>query len=104
MHVSSWISGSGGRNKPVRGYVSIVRLLPPHVPIMKWIIMKLTNICWNETASQIKLVFILSDVNECADATHECSENAVCINTFGSYVCRCKDGYRGNGRTCYGKT
>ena len=38
------------------------------------------------------------DVNECAsNATHNCSEsnNEVCQDTDGSYVCVCKAGFHG---------
>ena len=31
-----------------------------------------------------------TDVNECADGTSNCSADAVCINTKGSYRCKCK--------------
>ena len=34
---------------------------------------------------------ILSDINECSDGTHNCEQ--VCDNTYGSYNCRCLDGY-----------
>ena len=45
-----------------------------------------------------------TDVNECADGTSNCSADAVCINTKGSYRCKCKTGSTGDGRTCKGKT
>ncbi|XP_066025921.1 uncharacterized protein [Pocillopora verrucosa] len=40
------------------------------------------------------------DIDECALRTQDCSENAVCNNTNGSYNCSCKPGYSGDGRTC----
>ncbi|RMX47721.1 hypothetical protein pdam_00012358, partial [Pocillopora damicornis] len=40
------------------------------------------------------------DIDECAAGTQDCSKNAVCNNTKGSYNCSCKPGYSGNGRTC----
>ncbi|ATB49180.1 EGF domain-containing protein [Corallococcus macrosporus DSM 14697] len=43
---------------------------------------------------------ICQDVNECANGTAQCSVNAVCTNTPGSYVCTCRPGYSGNGFTC----
>lgn len=46
---------------------------------------------------------IFTDVNECNRTDHGCSNNADCINFHGGYFCRCKNGYRGNGRTCVGE-
>lgn len=40
------------------------------------------------------------DVNECATATHDCNANANCTNTVGSFECKCKSGFTGNGRQC----
>ncbi|XP_027055606.1 protein crumbs-like [Pocillopora damicornis] len=42
------------------------------------------------------------DVDECAEGSHECSVDAVCNNTKGSYKCTCKPGYHGDGLTCEG--
>ena len=46
--------------------------------------------------------FIL-DLDECTTHTHNCDVNADCINTVGSYSCKCNAGYTGDGRTCSGK-
>lgn len=48
-------------------------------------------------------LFTFSDVNECAVNTHTCSLYANCLNTQGSFKCRCKQGYKGNGLQCSGK-
>ncbi|CAH3162943.1 unnamed protein product [Porites lobata] len=40
------------------------------------------------------------DIDECAANTHSCHMNALCINTWGSYLCACKTGYSGNGKSC----
>ena len=49
-------------------------------------------------------LYLFADVNECGNPeTNDCSDNAVCSNTEGSYVCRCLDGYKGNGKNCSGK-
>ncbi|XP_041977639.1 multiple epidermal growth factor-like domains protein 8 isoform X2 [Aricia agestis] len=46
------------------------------------------------------------DVDECGLGLHDCHEHAICNNTHGSYTCKCKQGYIGDGkkicmRTCY---
>ena len=47
--------------------------------------------------------YLLSDDNECESGGHDCDENALCINTEGSYKCDCNEGYNGNGFRCNGK-
>ena len=45
------------------------------------------------------------DVDECAmTSTNDCSANAECENTAGSFECICKFGYNGDGKTCTGIT
>ena len=41
------------------------------------------------------------DINECLLRKTKCSPNAQCINTQGSYSCKCQDGYEGDGEKCY---
>lgn len=44
---------------------------------------------------------LCSDVDECEDAgANNCSSNAVCNNTEGSYFCTCQEGFYGNGYLC----
>ncbi|WP_426748574.1 EGF domain-containing protein [Myxococcus faecalis] len=43
---------------------------------------------------------VCHDVNECTNGTAQCSPNAYCTNTPGSYTCTCRPGYTGNGFTC----
>ncbi|KAL9953731.1 hypothetical protein ACROYT_G041192 [Oculina patagonica] len=45
-----------------------------------------------------------NDINECNTLTHDCSADALCDNTKGSYNCYCKSGYSGDGRTCDGES
>ena len=42
------------------------------------------------------------DIDECQENTHSCQH--ICINTNGSYVCDCNEGYELNsdGLTCKG--
>ena len=36
-------------------------------------------------------------------ASHDCSSNANCSNSVGSFQCNCQSGYTGDGRACQGK-
>ena len=40
------------------------------------------------------------DVNECESSSTKCDLNANCFNTPGSFRCRCRLGYQGNGTHC----
>ena len=42
-----------------------------------------------------------TDIDECHGDEHTCSEivNTECVNVFGSYECRCQDGYHRNRNT-----
>lgn len=44
----------------------------------------------------------VSDLDECSNGTHMCSNNAECLNTMGSYRCSCKEGFSGDGFYCSG--
>ena len=49
------------------------------------------------------ITHILPDINECSSSsTNNCQHT--CVNTLGSYTCRCRAGYtlNSNGRTCTG--
>ncbi|XP_068706648.1 uncharacterized protein [Montipora foliosa] len=43
------------------------------------------------------------DIDECKRVPFICDVNANCQNTDGSYICTCKTGYTGNGKTCTGQ-
>ena len=43
--------------------------------------------------------YLFLDVNECL-GDNDCHTFADCTNTNGSYTCKCKQGYQGNGREC----
>ncbi|XP_015776013.1 PREDICTED: neurocan core protein-like [Acropora digitifera] len=40
------------------------------------------------------------DIGECKNDPSICDVNADCHNTDGSYICICKSGYTGDGKTC----
>jgi cysteine-rich repeat protein len=40
------------------------------------------------------------DVDECTQSVHDCSSNAICGNTFGSFQCTCKQFFWGDGTAC----
>ena len=44
-----------------------------------------------------------ADIDECTEETDDCSENADCSNTPGSFQCTCMTGYSGDGTMCNGK-
>ena len=46
--------------------------------------------------------FFISDIDECKDNTNDCSKDATCNNTIGSFECTCKPGFTGDGSTCIG--
>jgi EGF domain len=46
------------------------------------------------------LPMLFVDEDECSPGSTVCSVNAICANPLGSFVCICKDGYRGDGKTC----
>ena len=49
------------------------------------------------------VVLHIPDINECLVNNGGCDPDAQCINTPGSLICVCDNGYTGSGRECYGK-
>ena len=49
-------------------------------------------------------LFFVLDILECSPqaGSFPCHARADCIETFGSFICRCKTGYEGNGQSCTG--
>ena len=58
--------------------------------------------CCFFSSSQGILHSSLADIDECSEGSDNCGMNAECLDTPGSYDCRCSDGYEGNGFTCTG--
>ena len=42
----------------------------------------------------------LTDIDECATATHNCHGVAHCYNNDGSFTCECRTDYQGDGISC----
>ena len=47
-------------------------------------------------------MFTLTDRNECKEMPDPCFDRAQCINTKGSYFCRCPLGWTFDGKACKG--
>ena len=43
------------------------------------------------------------DFNECKGETHNCDPRATCLDTSGSFLCVCNNGWRGGGEECRSK-
>ena len=57
----------------------------------------------SKNLSFIQVSFLLFlDIDECALGIDSCSDDGICDNNIGSYTCRCKAGFSGDGRTCTG--
>ena len=44
-----------------------------------------------------------TDIDECQTGRHSCHRYATCADVPGDYSCFCKEGFSGNGQTCFGK-
>lgn len=55
----------------------------------------------------MSLSLSLSDIDECVTGKSLCPYNRQCVNTFGSYYCKCQNGYdlkyTGSKYDCVGK-
>ncbi|XP_078363993.1 polycystin family receptor for egg jelly-like [Oculina patagonica] len=55
---------------------------------------------YGHISMRVELYGCIEDKDECQNGTHNCSMNAQCINTFGSFNCSCLQGYLGDGVQC----
>ena len=62
------------------------------------------NCTWNDGYSTVAgdspSDTVCNDIDECNDASHNCSVNAAYTNNSGGFICMCKNGYNGNGVQC----
>ena len=58
-----------------------------------------TSVAYIEIADTMQTPSVCKDVDECMQETHNCHTNADCFNLPGTFQCRCKAGYQGNGRS-----
>ena len=63
------------------------------VPVHKMIILTSLDAVYNDD---------VIDIDECASDNDNCDTDALCTNTPGSFTCKCKNGYEGDGITCNG--
>ncbi|CAH3141588.1 unnamed protein product [Pocillopora meandrina] len=61
-------------------------------------------ITWGSSCLDYFLIFSLLlqflDMDECKSDISDCDVNANCTNMYGSYKCKCKAGYTGDGHSC----
>ena len=48
----------------------------------------------------LRFYFGTTDINECELGVDQCTTNATCSNTEGSYECNCNTGFTGDGISC----
>ena len=46
--------------------------------------------------------FFVADINKCLTGAHNCSSDAACNNTKGTFYCTCSPGFTGDGQNCTG--
>lgn len=47
--------------------------------------------------------FLSADIDECEIGAHNCDMHASCINVPGSFKCKCRTGWLGDGLKCNGE-
>ena len=52
--------------------------------------------------TKLDFYLFVTDFNECSDFFNDCPVNASCVNSDGSYACRCPIGFLLEGKNCSG--
>lgn len=73
------------------------------IPGNRWPAQRGCHEAWVSAEFSLKDLYLSLDVNECVTNTHRCNLHAECLNTEGSFKCKCKQGYRGSGFDCAGE-
>lgn len=50
--------------------------------------------------SSVSLLLSSTDIDECQPFMNSCHRDGECVNTEGSYSCRCRPGFQGDGYDC----
>ena len=88
---------------PCKGFYFFVAVILKEVYYAKHST-QITNDFMNGRLLSCNTYLFLVDIDECAnEVENDCHTNALCTNIEGSYVCRCKRGYTGDGQDCTGK-
>ena len=60
--------------------------------------------CVADVYSFCKMHFSPIEFNECLNETiHQCHEHADCVDTREEFYCKCKEGFKGDGKQCSGE-
>ena len=83
----------------------MLRVLPPLLKPVNNLICCKTDLMWLHVFCcpffrTLSHAFAFSDLDECTSSPPVCDLNADCTNTRGSYLCTCKAGFSGDGKTC----
>lgn len=82
---------------------SFQNIINPILNIQIVIIIKMQCECKNGFYYDDSIIACV-DIDECATNANICDQNADCFNQLGGYSCQCREGFRGNGYTCYAES
>ena len=58
---------------------------------------------WWRWSQSLNNQYFVTDIDECTIGQSDCSPFAYCVDTEGSFLCHCNEGYTGDGIDCTGK-